>query len=575
MNILPQINTRFSRNLRQLALDARKLLFLRLRLLWDACTIRYVLLVCYGRVLLRTASFYSLGHCHPGCRYNQCTIRFYPEDWTSRMRSFEELGLPACALDAVNRLGFETPTPVQEAAIPLVLEGKDVIAAASTGTGKTAAFLLPTLGKMPKRPRKQTAPRALVITPTRELAEQIAYNSSRIARCCGLYSTAVFGGKPYSPQIKELRRGTDILIATPGRLNDLIDRGVADLSKVEVLVLDEADRMLDMGFLPAVKSIVSKVPDQRQTLLFSATIDESIQKNLATLLTDPEIVQIAKKGETAKIVEQSILPVSNTQKPELLKCLLDEKGHERVIVFARTRHRAEDLAKELKRSGYDVVCIHSDKTQGQRKQALQAFRKGQASVIVATDVLARGIDIPEVDYVVNYDLPDMAEDYIHRIGRTGRAGNAGFAVSFVAQKQLDRLTAIESLIGRNLPVMRIGSFDVDMSQLAKPSRRERAKAREGVSKKNAKSAARAKRYRDKKKQSKREYDYIGYGDLRKGAKKRKDQRPEDAPEKPHKDGRRSKQNAQKGPSKKQGAKGSAAKRRDDKRPGRSQRKKRR
>ncbi len=486
------------------------------------------------------------------------------------MRSFEELGLPKCALDAVSRLGYETPTPVQQMSIPLALEGKDVIAAASTGTGKTAAFLLPTLGKMPKRAKGRTAPRTLVVTPTRELAEQIAYNSSRIARSCGLYSTVVYGGKPYSPQIRELRRGTDILIATPGRLNDLIERGVADLSEVEVLVLDEADRMLDMGFLPAVKSIVSHVPEKRQTLLFSATIDESIQKNLSDLLTDPEIVQIAQKGETAKIVDQSILPVSNSQKAELLKCLLDEKGHDKVIIFARTRHRAEDLAKELKRAGFKAVCIHSDKTQGQRKRALQSFRSGEAGVIVATDVLARGIDIPEVDYVVNYDLPDMAEDYIHRIGRTGRAGNAGFAVSFVAQKQLDRLQAIEALIGRSLPVMRIDSFDVDLSQLDKPSRREKAKEREGMSKKSAKSAARAKRYRSKKKQEKREYDYTGYGDLRKGAKKSKDVRPEDKASTPDRKGGRPKRTGKpKQQHQKQHRKGGS-----DNRPGRSQRKKR-
>ncbi len=487
------------------------------------------------------------------------------------MRSFEELGLPTCALDAVGRLGFETPTPVQEMAIPHVLEGRDVIAAASTGTGKTAAFLLPVLGKMPKRAKGRTAPRALVITPTRELAEQIAYNSSRIARSCGLYSTVVFGGKPYSPQIRELRRGTDILIATPGRLNDLIERGVADLSQVEVLVLDEADRMLDMGFLPAVKSIVARIPEERQTLLFSATIDESIQKNLSSLLKDPEIVQIAQKGETAKIVEQSILPVSNNQKAELLKCLLDEKGHERVIVFARTRRRAEEVAKELKHAGFKAVCIHSDKTQGQRRNALSSFRKGEANVIVATDVLARGIDIPEVDYVVNYDLPDMAEDYIHRIGRTGRAGNAGFAVSFVAQKQLEQLAAIEALTGRSLPVMRIDSFDVDMAQLNKPSRREKAKEREGASKKSARSAARAKRYREKKKQEKREYDYTGYGDLRKGAKKRKDMRPEDEAAQQRKGGKGRAGAKPKGTGKPQ----QKPKGRADKRPGRSQRSKKR
>lgn len=443
------------------------------------------------------------------------------------MTSFKDLGLPARSLTAVEKLGFTTPTPVQAQAIPKVLEGKDIIAAASTGTGKTAAFLLPVLGNMKKRDHGKRAPRALVITPTRELAEQIAYNSTKIAKCCNLYSTVVFGGQSYSPQIKDLRRGTDILIATPGRLIDLIERGVADLSEVEVLILDEADRMLDMGFLPAVKDIVSRVPEKRQTLLFSATIDESIQRNLSDLLNDPDIIQIAQKGETARIVEQFALPVANNQKTEALKCLLDEKGHDRVIVFARTRHRAEDLARELNKAGFKSECIHSDKTQGQRKKALSNFRRGESGVIVATDVLARGIDIPEVDYVVNYDLPDMAEDYIHRIGRTGRAGNAGFAVSFVAQKQLDRLEAIESLTGRSLPIMRIESFDIDMSQLNKPSRREKAKEKDGVSKRSAKSSARAKRFKGKK-QASADYDYTGYGDLRRGRKKRKDMRPEDA-----------------------------------------------
>lgn len=442
----------------------------------------------------------------------------YTDRIDAYMDSFEELGLPSCALKAVDKLGFTTPTPVQAQAIPAVLANKDIIAAASTGTGKTAAFLLPVLGKMDKLSRKGRSPRALVITPTRELAEQISRTSATVARCCGVYSSVVFGGKPYSPQIKELKAGCDILIATPGRLNDLIERGAADLSKVEVLILDEADRMLDMGFLPAVKSIVAKIPDQRQTLLFSATIDKSIQKNLTDLLKDPQIIQIAHKGETAKIVDQFIMPVSNNQKSELLKCLLDEKGHDRVVVFARTKRRAEDLAKTLRSAGFSVESIHSDKTQGQRRHALSRFRKGDAGVIVATDVLARGIDIPEVDYVVNYDLPDMAEDYIHRIGRTGRAGNAGFAVSFVAQKQLDQLAAIEALTGKPLPIMRMDSFDPDMNQLNKPSRRDRAKQREGVSVKKKRSAKRARAYQEKK----REYDYTGYGDKRKGAKKKKD-----------------------------------------------------
>lgn len=421
------------------------------------------------------------------------------------MASFEQLGLSKNALRAVTLLGYENPTPVQEKAIPAVLRGSDVIAAASTGTGKTAAFLLPTMGRIKKARRGARAPRILVVTPTRELAEQISHVSYKVAKACGLHTTVLFGGKPYGPQIKELRQGTDILVATPGRLCDLIERGVVDLGKIEVLVLDEADRMLDMGFLPDVSKIVDHVPERRQTLLFSATIDESVRKNLDNLLHDPEVIQVAQRGETSKIVDQYLLPVAQKDKPELLKCLLDEKGHDKVIVFARTKARADAVATMLKKADFPVECIHSDRTQGQRKNALANFRKGRAGIIVATDVLARGIDIPKVDYVVNYDLPDMAEDYIHRIGRTGRAGQEGFAVSFVSGNSIKALSAIERLIGRQIPVMRIDSFDLDMSILkSKPSN-----ARGGNGRKRSGSKAK--------------YNYEGWGELRnkQGSKKKK------------------------------------------------------
>lgn len=420
------------------------------------------------------------------------------------MTEFKDLGLSEGALSAVAHLGYEEPTPVQAQAIPHILKGEDIIAAASTGTGKTAAFLLPTLSGLPRAKRGRRAPRILVVTPTRELAEQIAFVSYKIARACGHYTTVVFGGKPYGPQIRELRGGTDILIATPGRLNDLIDRGVVNLSQIEVLILDEADRMLDMGFLPDVKKIVSLIPEQRQTLLFSATIDSSIKDNLADLLTDPTTIQIAGRGETAKIVDQYIMPVTQKEKSELLKCLLDEKGQDRVIVFARTKSRVEDVAAMLRSADYAVESIHSDKTQGQRKHALNAFRKGHVGIIIATEVLARGIDIPSVDYVINYDLPDMAEDYIHRIGRTGRAGHAGFSVSFVSSNSLKALDAIERLIGRELPVMEIESYDVDPSLLRRAKQSGRF-GRRAPSKAKGASAAR--------------YDFTGYGDLRYGKKR--------------------------------------------------------
>ena len=400
------------------------------------------------------------------------------------MTSFAELGLSDAALHAVDRLGYENPTPVQERAIPHVLAGRDLIAAASTGTGKTAAFLLPALSQLAPRPRgregRGRAPRMLVVSPTRELAQQSSRTCMKISHCTNHYVTTVFGGTPYGPQISELRNGTDILIATPGRLMDLMERGVVDLSAVQVLVLDEADRMLDMGFLPDVTAIVEKIPTERQTLLFSATIDESIQDNLGSLLRDPAIVEISKNGETAKTVAQYVMPILNSRKPELLRAILEEKGHKRVIVFARTKNRAEECAKMLTDAGYAAESIHSDKSQAQRRRALDGFRRGKTDILVATDVLARGIDVTGVDYVVNFDLPDMPEDYIHRIGRTGRAGEEGFAISFVTRESRRTLAEIERLIGKEIPFLELESFETDPSILEKPARgRKRPGARGG------------------------------------------------------------------------------------------------
>ena len=383
------------------------------------------------------------------------------------MQNFADLGLSEAALAAVERLGYENPTPVQLQAIPLVLEGRDLIAAASTGTGKTAAFLLPILSTLPRGKRGKRAPRVLVVSPTRELAQQISQTCMQITRKTGHYVTTVFGGTPYGPQINEIRRGTDVLIATPGRLNDLMNKGVVDLGGIKSLVLDEADRMLDMGFLPAVTTIVDATPADRQTLLFSATIDHSIQKNLGSLLNDPAVVEIARNGETAQTVEQFMMPIANFKKPELLQALLEEKGSDRVIVFARTKNRTEDCAEALCDAGYRAESIHSDKSQGQRKRALDNFRRGRTSILVATDVLARGIDVPDVDHVINFDLPDMPEDYVHRIGRTGRAGEQGFAVSFVTRESRRTMSDIEKLIGKNVPLMELETYELDMTVLEK------------------------------------------------------------------------------------------------------------
>ena len=395
------------------------------------------------------------------------------EEKRIHMTAFAELGLSEAALAAVERMGYDAPTPVQEQSIPYILEGRDVIAAASTGTGKTAAFLLPTLSTLPRVKGRGRAPRVCVVSPTRELAQQISRTCMQISRKTGHFVTTVYGGTPYGPQIRELRGGTDVLIATPGRLNDLMDRGVVDLSEVSVLVLDEADRMLDMGFLPDVTKIVEHTPEDRQTLLFSATIDSSIQKNLGDLLKDPAIVEIARNGETAATVAQYIMPIANRKKQELLEAVLNEKGHERVIVFARTKNRTEECAEALEADGFHAESIHSDKTQGRRRRALENFRRGKTDILVATDVLARGIDVPEVNYVINFDLPDMAEDYVHRIGRTGRAGEEGFAISFVTRETMKTLKEIEKLIGKDIPFTTIEGYETDPSVLEKPKRGER------------------------------------------------------------------------------------------------------
>ena len=308
------------------------------------------------------------------------------------MTTFAELGLSDAVLAAVDHLGYTEPTPVQAQAIPLVLQGRDIIAAAKTGTGKTAAFSLPSLDVLARAERKK-APAMLVITPTRELAMQIQEVCQTIARTRGLRVANVVGGVKIEPQIDRLARGVDVLIATPGRLIDLMNQKAVDLSQVQVLVLDEADRMLDMGFLPSVRRIVEATPKSRQTLLFSATIDKGVLDQVDAMLDDPAIVQIAAKGETADTVEQYIAHVPHTLKPDLLAALLKERGHKRVIVFARTRHRADAACRKLKRAGYHAEAIHSDRSQNQRKRALDNFASGETDILVATDVLARGIEM--------------------------------------------------------------------------------------------------------------------------------------------------------------------------------------
>lgn len=412
--------------------------------------------------------------------------------------AFSDLGLSEAVLAAVKKLGYTEPTSVQAQAIPYVLAGRDLLAAAQTGTGKTAAFLLPSMSRLPHAERGH-GPLMLVVTPTRELAQQIEDVCTSIARSTRHKCTTVVGGVGMEPQKAALRRGTDILVATTGRLVDLINQGDARLGEVEVLVLDEADRMLDMGFLPDMRRIVNRTPATRQTLLFSATLDEDAVGGIRDLVSDPAVVEIARKGTVAQTIDQYVQPVSLEAKNALLAKVLKVEGAERVIVFCRTKHRVDACCRRLRRAGISCEPIHGDRKQNQRERALEAFRAGKTDVLVATDVLARGIDVSEVRYVVNFDVPVDPEDYIHRIGRTGRAGEAGWALTFVTENDVNDLLSIERLMGMAVPVyepdmtLELGenpvALDPDRDPTAtRPAGKRRAK-KGGAKKGDAKPAA--------------------------------------------------------------------------------------
>ncbi len=366
------------------------------------------------------------------------------------IKLFSSLGLSENILHAVEKLGYLTATPVQEQTIPLVLETRDVCAAAQTGTGKTAAFTLPVMDllnqrktTLPDTRQKRKGPFALIVTPTRELAQQIDATARLVGSYVDLTVLTVVGGTQYGPQISQLNIGIDVLVATPGRLIDLMERNAVNLKDVEFLILDEADRMLDMGFWPSVRKIVSQVPQKRQTLLFSATLDKTIMTQAASFVTDPVFVEIEHRDMTADTVEEYIMPVDRSQKPPLLTALIEQMGRARVIVFTRTKHGADNCMKRLVKAGFYAGAIHADRSQNQRERALKDFREGHLDILVATDVLARGIDIDQVDYVINYDVPATPEDYVHRVGRTGRAGQTGVAITFVGPDEISTLREIE------------------------------------------------------------------------------------------------------------------------------------
>ncbi|MBL8448545.1 MAG: DEAD/DEAH box helicase [Dechloromonas sp.] len=377
---------------------------------------------------------------------------------------FNQLGLAAELLRAVAEQGYDTPTPIQAQAIPAVLAGRDLMATAQTGTGKTAGFTLPILqllsgGGNDRLTRLAKTPRVLVLVPTRELALQVEESVRTYGKYVPVSSTVVFGGVGINPQISALRRGVDIVVATPGRLLDHVQQRTIHLSGIEILVLDEADRMLDMGFIRDIKKIIALLPKRRQNLLFSATFSPEIRELAAGLLHDPQSVDVAPRNTAAETVRQRVIEVDREQKRDLLLHLFETRGWHQVLVFTRTKYGADALARKLDKAGISAAAIHGDKTQGARTRALGDFKAGKLAALVATDIAARGIDIDALPYVVNYELPNVAEDYVHRIGRTGRAGQEGEAISLVCHDERGNLKDIEKLIRRELPREHVAGFE--------------------------------------------------------------------------------------------------------------------
>jgi ATP-dependent RNA helicase RhlE len=399
---------------------------------------------------------------------------------------FASLGLSPQLLQAVTEQGYNTPSPIQAKAIPLVLAGQDVMAAAQTGTGKTAGFTLPILENLASGPAvKSNQARVLILTPTRELAAQVGDSVSTYSKHLRLRSAVVFGGVSINPQMKALRRGVDVLVATPGRLLDLYQQNAVKFNQLEVLVLDEADRMLDMGFIHDIKRIIAKLPTQRQTLMFSATFSTDIRQLAKGLLKNPTEVSVTPRNATANTVEQWICPVDKKQKTPLLIKLIGENNWDQVLVFSRTKHGANKLTRLLNAEDIHAAAIHGSKSQGARTKALAAFKNRELRVLVATDIAARGLDIDQLPHVINFDLPNVAEDYVHRIGRTGRAGASGEAISLVSADEFPQLSGIERLTNRLLRREIIDGFEPvhtlpESSLSQRPARKKKpAKAKSG------------------------------------------------------------------------------------------------
>ena len=383
--------------------------------------------------------------------------------------SFNSLGLSDALLKAISKKGYTTPSPIQQKAIPPILEGKDVLASAQTGTGKTAGFTLPILQILSQGQQLRQRPiRALILTPTRELAAQILANIKEYSEFLDLKSTVIFGGVNQNPQVTQLRQGIDILVATPGRLIDLQNQGLISLAKVEILVLDEADRMLDMGFLRDIERILKVLPTKRQNLLFSATFSKDIKKLAMGILHQPVHVEATPENTTVDAIIQKVYPVAKEKKTELIIKLITEGNWKQILVFTRTKQGANKLTESMISAGIKAAAIHGNKGQGARTKALAGFKDGSLTALVATDIAARGLDIPLLPHVVNFELPNIPEDYVHRIGRTGRAGASGEAISLFSPDETVFLRDIEKLVGLNLPKENIRGFEPDPNASTEP-----------------------------------------------------------------------------------------------------------
>jgi len=383
--------------------------------------------------------------------------------------SFQSLGLSEALLKAISKKGYTTPSPIQEKAIPPVLEGHDVLASAQTGTGKTAGFTLPLLHILSENPKEKYRPiRALILTPTRELAAQVYANVREYSEFLNLRSAVIFGGVNQKPQVATLRQGIDVLVATPGRLLDLQNQGLLSLKRVEIFVLDEADRMLDMGFLRDIERIIKSMPEKRQNLMFSATFSKDIKKLAHGILNHPVQVEATPENTAVEAITQKVYRVAKGLKTPLIIKLISDGNWKQVLVFARTKHGSNKLCEKLDKAGISAAAIHGNKSQGARTKALAGFKSGRIRVLVATDIAARGLDIPLLPHVINFEIPNIPEDYVHRIGRTGRAGANGVALSLVSADETTFLRDIEKLIGNKLPVEVLEGFEPDPNASTQP-----------------------------------------------------------------------------------------------------------